>query len=179
MMFIGISNAYLISLLYYLAFISVNAHPTIHKVHLPTLLLVRGEVEVDLPEVVCNKLLLNLPFLTFMQASNPGSLALTPSRLTLNVFTESDCKGILLGKSLLYSQNAAFGGKGRMQDVLKFKSFWLSRSLLDQEQLDLSRWAHHNYACGEYITNFRAGTNDGCHNIPNGGTAECVRLWHY
>lgn len=129
--------------------------------------------------VYVTKLLLSLPFLTVMQPINPGSLAWTLSKLTLNVFLESDCKGNLFGKSLVYSQNVAFGGHGRMQDVEKFKSIWLSRSLLDQEQLDLSRSAQDNHACGEYILNFRVGTDAGCYNIPNGGTAECVRLWHY
>lgn len=123
-------------------------------------------------------------FLTVMQAINTGSLAWTSSTLTLNVFTESDCKGNSLGKTLVYSQDVAFGGHGNIHDVEKFKSIWLSRSLQDQEQLDISRSGQNNgqsqvYFCGEYIMNLRVGIQAGCQNIPNGGTAECVRLWHY
>lgn len=120
-----------------------------------------------------------------MQAINSGSLAWTSSNLLLMGFTEPDCKGTVLGKSpsnvlginLVYSQTVAFGGRTR--DAAKFKSIWISRSLRDQEQLDLSRSIPDNHACGEYITNFRVGTEGRCQNIPNGVTAECVRLWHY
>lgn len=103
-------------------------------------------------------------------------------------FTEPDCKGTVLGKTpsnylginLVYSQTMAFGGQGRIRNAEKFKSIWISGSLKDQEQLDLSRSIPvDNHACGEYITNFRVGTEGRCHNIPNGVTAECVRLWHY
>lgn len=120
-----------------------------------------------------------------MQAINAGSLAWTSSTLTLNVFTESDCKGNPLGKTLVYSQDVAFGGhSNNIHDVEKFRSIWLSRSLQDQEQLDISRSGQNNqqsqvYACGEYIMNFRVGIKGGCQNILNGETAECVRLWHY
>lgn len=119
-----------------------------------------------------------------MQEMNVGSLAWTLSTLTLNAFTESDCKGSPLGKTLVYSQDVAFGGHGNLDDVEKFKSIWISRSLQDQEQLDLSRSGQNNeegkvYPCEEYIMNFRVGIEGGCQNIPDGGTAECVRLWHY
>lgn len=123
-----------------------------------------------------------------MQPINSGSLAWTSSNLMLTVFTEHDCKGKFLGKSpgnflginLVYSQTAAFGGQGRIRDAEKFKSIRISRSLQDQEQLDLSRSIPDDqHACGEYIMNFRVGTKAGCRNIPNGVTAECVRLWHY
>lgn len=116
-----------------------------------------------------------------MQPNNAGSLAWTSSTLTLKAFTESDCKGNpLSGKTLFYSQNVVFGS---FQDVKKFKSFSLSRSLQDQEQLDLSRSGENNEKsqrspCDQYIMSFRA-TKGGCQNIPNGGTAECIRLWHY
>lgn len=62
-MFIDATNAYLTSLLYCLAFVSVNANLTSQNVHLPTPLQVRdNEVLADLPVAVCAKLLLSLPF---------------------------------------------------------------------------------------------------------------------
>lgn len=99
----------------------------------------------------------------------------------MNVSKESDCKGNPIGRTLDYSQEVLFV---QYDVVKKFKSFWLSRSLKDQEQLDLSRSGRDSAQsqvdlCGEYIMNFRVGTEGGCHNIPKGGTAECVRLWHY
>jgi len=29
------------------------------------------------------------------------------------------------------------------------------------------------------MMNYRVGIDASCHNIPNGNTATCVRLWHY
>jgi hypothetical protein len=134
------------------------------------------------------KTVLRLALLIVMQTINMGSLVMNPSTLVSKVFAELDCRGSTLSnpidKILVYSQNVAFGGDDNIENTKKFKSIWLSRPLQDQEQLDLSRSGQDNgqsqvWACGEYIMNFRNGTESGCHNIPNEGTAECIRLWHY
>ena len=106
------------------------------------------------------------------------------STLTLYVYIEPDCKGDPIGKTLVYSQDNTYGGDGDIQNVEKFSSFWLSRPLQDQEQLDLSHSGRdvgqsQVWPCGEYVINFRMGTGGGCHKILSGGTAQCIRLWHY
>ena len=65
-----------------------------------------------------------------------------------------------------------------------FTSFNISRSLMEQEQLDISTMGHDSgqarlWNCGAFMINYRDGTAAGCHNNPNGGLASCVRLWHY
>lgn len=118
-----------------------------------------------------------------MQLENLGSLVAKLSTLSLTAFTDYDCKDGARGpKTLIYSQNVGFGSNGHSTD--RIKSIWLSRSLQDQEQLDLSHTGQGNgktqrYACGEYVMTFRVGTEGGCQIIPSGLTADCIRLWHY
>ncbi len=134
------------------------------------------------------KIALRLVLLIVMQTINMSSLVLVSFTLVSKVFAEPDCRGNTLsnpiGKILVYSQDVAFEGDDNIENTKKFKSIWFSRSLQDQEQLDISRSGQDNgqsqvWACGEYIMNFRNGTKSGCHNISNEGTAECIRLWHY
>ncbi len=73
-----------------------------------------------------------------MQAINEGSLAYTRSTLTLAVFTKLDCKGDQLGETLAYSQDVRFGKDGNWNNVENFKFIQMSRSLEEQEQLNLS-----------------------------------------
>ena len=116
-----------------------------------------------------------IAFLTIIQAVNFGSLAMIRSSLSVTTYTGPDCQGDSFGVTLIYVQDMNF---------TEFKSFQLSRSLDAQEQLDLSSTGqdpgqYQVWSCGQYITDFRVGTEAGCQNVPNGGTAACVRLWHY
>ncbi len=115
------------------------------------------------------------------QPINLGSLALTPSTLTVSAFTEPDCQGHNVGETLVYAQDVAFGF---LDSGKKAASIKMSRPLEEQEQLDISQSGQdadqdHSWSCGAYMMNYRVGTDAGCHNIPNGNTATCVRLWHY
>ncbi len=115
------------------------------------------------------------PFVIVIQVVNNGSLAMTISSLSVTRYTESDCQVDPFGVTFVYADDMEF---------IEFKSFELSRSLGSQEQLDVNRGGQdpgqdQTWPCGEYITDFRVGTLAGCQNVPNGGTATCVRLWHY
>ncbi len=123
-----------------------------------------------------------------MQTINMSSLVLISFTLVSKIFAESDCRDNILSnsidKTLVDSQNVAFEENDNIENTKKFKSIWFSRSLQDQEQLDLSRSDQANdqsqiLTCEEYIMNFRNETKNECHNISNEETAECIRLWHY
>ncbi len=119
-----------------------------------------------------------------IQAINKGSLVYTPSTLTLTVYTKLDCKDDRHGGILYYSQDVGFGKDGIWANVAPFKSIEISRSLEEQEQLDLSRLGQdpgqtQAWSCGEYMMNYRMVTAADCHNNPNGEGAGCIRLWHY
>lgn len=60
----------------------------------------------------------------------------------------------------------------------------IPRPLEELEQLDLSYFGQDSgqlqeWACGTYLMNYGTGTPAGCHEIPNGGVAACVRLWRH
>jgi len=115
------------------------------------------------------------------QPINLGSLAFTLSTLTVYGFTEPDCQGDSLGGTLVYGRDMVLGS---WDNGKKFASITMFRPLEEQEQLDISQSGQdadqdHSWSCGAYMMNYRVGTDAGCHNIPNGNTATCVRLWHY
>jgi len=119
-----------------------------------------------------------------MQTINQGSLAYTRSTLTLTVFTELDCKGDQLDETLLYSQDVRFGKDSNWDNVEGFKFIQMSRSLEEQEQLNLSHLGQDDdqtqaWSCEGYMMNYRMETAADCHNNSNGEEADCIRLWHY
>jgi hypothetical protein len=183
-MFINILNAFFTYLLYNLVNVSVNA---IH-LHVFTSFQAKDiEITVDISSDVCMKLSFKLILLIIMQTINRNSLIMSWFTLVSKVFVESDCKDNTLSNSfdkiLVYSQNMTFE-EDNIYDTKKFKSFWLSRFLQDQEQLNLNRSDQDEdqsqvWSCEKYITNFRTETKSDCHNISNEETTECIRLWHY
>ncbi len=115
------------------------------------------------------------------QPINLGSLAFTLSTLTIYGYAEPDCQGDSLGGTLVYGRDMALGS---FDNGKKFASITMSRPLEEQEQLDISQSGQdadqdHSWSCGAYMMNYRVGTAAGCHNIPNGNPATCIRLWHY
>lgn len=67
MIFIDLSNTYLIYLLYYSASVFVNTTPTSQNLHVPASR--QNEMFVDMPVGVCTRFLLSLPFLSLCRQS--------------------------------------------------------------------------------------------------------------
>ena len=92
----------------YLVSAPVTAAPTLQSAHEPATLQVRDDQAPDVG-VSMYGLAFKHTFLTMIQAINKGSLAYTASTLTSAVFTELDCTGDQLGRTLVYSQDVGFG----------------------------------------------------------------------
>ena len=89
-----------------------------------------------------------------------------------------------MSDNLLYGQDRLFMVNSDWLDGWNFTSFKISRSLEEQEQLDISTMGQNSgqdwvWQCGEYMMSYKVGTDAGCNTISNGQKAGCVRLWHY